>query len=65
MNTKHQDSVSPPERGMHGLDQSDVTILELGSVKGLQLTREGIKLSLYADIILHVENPKESTKKIL
>ena len=35
-------------------------------IKGIQIGREEVKLSLYADdIILYIENPKDSTQKLL
>ena len=35
-------------------------------IKGIQIGREEVKLSLYADgMILHIENPKDSTQKLL
>ena len=35
-------------------------------IKGIQIGKEEVKLSLFAnDIILYIENPKDSTKKIL
>ena len=35
-------------------------------IKGIQIVREEVKLSLYAgDMILYVENPKDSTQKLL
>ena len=35
-------------------------------IKGIQLGREEVKLSLYAyDMILYIENPKDSTQKLL
>ena len=35
-------------------------------IKGIQIGREEIKLSPYADdMILHIENPKDSTQKLL
>ena len=35
-------------------------------IKGIQIGREEVKLSLYAgDIILYIENPKASTQKLL
>ena len=34
-------------------------------IKGIQIGREGVKLSLYADdMILYIENPKYSTQKL-
>ena len=35
-------------------------------VKGIQIRKEEVKLSLYADdMILYIENPKDSTRKLL
>ena len=35
-------------------------------IKGIQIGKEEVKLSLFADdVILYIENPKESTKKLL
>ena len=35
-------------------------------IKGIQIGKEGVKLSLFADdMILYKENPKDSTKKLL
>ena len=35
-------------------------------IKGIQIGREEVKLPLYADdMILHIENPKDSTRKLL
>ena len=35
-------------------------------IKGIQIGREEVKLSLYADdMILYTENPKDSTQKLL
>ena len=35
-------------------------------VKGIQIGKEEVKLSLFVDdMILHIENPKDSTKKLL
>ena len=35
-------------------------------VKGIHIVKEEVKLSLFADdIILYMENPKDSTKKLL
>ena len=35
-------------------------------IKGIQIDREEVKLSLYAeDMILYIENPKDSTQKLL
>ena len=35
-------------------------------IKGIQIGKEEVKLSLFADdMILHIENPKDSTRKLL
>ena len=35
-------------------------------IKGIQIGQEEVKLSLFTDdMILHMENPKDSTKKLL
>ena len=35
-------------------------------MQGIQIGREEVKLSLFADdMIFHIENPKDSTKKLL
>ena len=35
-------------------------------IKGIQIGKEEVKLSLFADdMILHIKNPKESTPKLL
>ena len=35
-------------------------------IKGIQIGREEVKLSLYADdMILYIENPKDPTQKLL
>ena len=33
-------------------------------IKGIQIGKEEVKLSLFADMILYMENPKDSTRKI-
>ena len=41
-------------------------IRQTKEIKGIQIGREEIKLSLYADdMILYIENPKDSTQKLL
>ena len=41
-------------------------IREVKEIKGIQIGKEGVKLSLFADdMILCLENPKESTRKLL
>ena len=38
----------------------------LGCLKGIQIGKEEVKLSLFADdMVLHIENPKDSTRKLL
>ena len=34
-------------------------------IKGIQIGKEKVKLSLFADNILHIENPKDTTKKLI
>ena len=34
-------------------------------IKGIQIRREEVKLSLFADDIPYIENPKDTTKKLL
>ena len=42
------------------------TIREVKEIKGIQIGKEEVKLSLYADdMILYLENPKDSTRKLL
>ena len=41
-------------------------IRQTKEIKGIQVGREEVKLSLYADdMILYIENPKDSTQKLL
>ena len=41
-------------------------IREEKEIKGIQIRKEGVKLSLFAgDMILYIENPKEATRKLL
>jgi len=43
-----------------------IAIRQTKEIKGTQIGREEIKLSLYADdMILYIENPKDSTQKLL
>ena len=40
-------------------------IRQTRDIKGIQIGREEVKLSLYADdMILYIENPKDSTQKL-
>ena len=35
-------------------------------IKGIQIEKEEVKLTLFADdVILYIENPKDSTRKLL
>ena len=41
-------------------------ISEQKGIKGIQIGKEEVKLSLFADdMILSIENPKDSTRKVL
>ena len=41
-------------------------IREVKEIKGIQIRKEEVKLSLFADdMILYLENPKDSTRKLL
>ena len=41
-------------------------IKEEKGIKGIQIGKEEVKLSLFADdMILYIENPKDSTRKLL
>ena len=43
-----------------------MTIREEKEIKGIQIGKEGVKLSLFADdMILYIENPKDATRKLL
>uniref|UniRef100_A0A4X1SJD3 RNA-directed DNA polymerase n=1 Tax=Sus scrofa TaxID=9823 RepID=A0A4X1SJD3_PIG len=43
-----------------------VAIREVKEIKGIQIGKEEVKLSLFADdMILYLENPKDSTRKLL
>ena len=42
------------------------TAIRQEEIKGIQIGKEEVKLSLFAgDMVLYIENPKESTKKLL
>ena len=44
----------------------DTAIRAEKETKGIQIGKEEVKLSLFADdMILYIENPKEATKKLL
>jgi len=41
-------------------------IREVKEIKGIQIGKEEVKLSLFADdMILYLENPKDSTRKLV
>ena len=49
-----------------GLEVLATTIREEKEIKGIQIRKEEVKLSLFADdMILYVENPKDSIRKLL
>ena len=44
----------------------DTAIREEKEIKGIQIGKEDVKLSLFADdMILYIENPKDSIRKLL
>ena len=48
------------------LEVLPIAIRQQKEIKGIQVGKEKVKCSLFADdIILYVENPKDSTKKLL
>ena len=48
------------------LEVLDTAIREEKEIKGIQIGKEEVKLSLFADdMILYIENPKGSTRKLL
>ena len=48
------------------LEELATAIREEKEVKGIQIGKEEVKLSLLADnMILYIENPKDSTRKLL
>ena len=50
------------------LPQENPTIREEKEIKGIQIEKEEVKLSLFGDhddVILYKENPKDSTRKLL
>ena len=43
-----------------------MAIKEEKEIKGIQIGKEGVKLSLFSDdMILYIENPKDTTRKLL
>ena len=50
----------------HSVGSLASAIRQQKEIKGIQIGREEVKLSLFADdMILYVENPKDSIKKLL
>ena len=48
------------------LEVLDTAIREEKEIKEIQIRKEEVKLSLFADdMILYIENPKDSTRKLL
>ena len=48
------------------LEDLGTAIREEKEIKGIQISRENVKLSLFAnDMILYIENPNDSTRKLL
>ena len=48
------------------LEVLGIAIREEKEIKGIQIGKEKVKLSLFADdMILYIENPKDSTRKLL
>ena len=40
-------------------------IREEKEIKGIQIGKEEVKLSLFADMILYIDNPKDAARKLL
>ena len=50
----------------HSFGSLATAIRALKEIKGIQIGREEVKLSLFADdMILYIENPNHSTRKLL
>ena len=50
----------------HTLEVLATAIREEKEIKGIQIEKEEVKFSLFADdMILYIENPKDSTRKLL
>ena len=51
---------------MNFLNETLYLIREEKEIKGIQIGKEEVKLSLFADdMILYIENPKDTTRKLL
>ena len=65
MTNPQQTSFSMVKNQKH-LEVLATAIREGKEIKGIQIGKEEVKLSLFADdIILYIENPKEATRKLL
>ena len=42
-----------------------MAIREEKQIKGIQVGKEEVKLSLFSNDILHIDNPKDTTRKLL
>ena len=63
---KRQGCPLPPLLFNIVLEVSATAIREEKEIKGIQIGKEEVKLSLFADdMILYIENPKRSTRKLL
>ena len=50
----------------HSLEALATEIREEKEIKGIKIGKEEVKLSLFTDdMILYIENPKDSTRKLL
>ena len=50
----------------HSAGSPSTVIRQKEEIKGIQIGKEEVKLSLFADdMILYIENPKDSIKKVL
>ena len=49
-----------------GMETTSTSIREEKEIKGIQIGKEEVKLSLFADdMVPYLENPKDATKKLL
>ena len=49
----------------HSLEALAMAFREEKEIKVIQIVKEEVKLSLFADDILYIENPKDATRKLL
>ena len=50
----------------HSIGSPSLTIRQQKEIKGIQKSKEEVELSLFADVMIrYLENPKDSTKKLL